>query len=414
LRLRLAFVLLALILLAPPAPAQPSPSAGGPWLSDPSGDVRYAEEYVGPHDRDYIDLREVRFEYANETDVILLFVQIQDTRPLQDLPPDRYLQCRLNASVVGGNAKTIVTFVWEAAPQRDRIGSSVTWTTMPSEGIAKNARYGRLDHEFLVEFREQGAVQFQVPRAPLLQLGNELRDIRARCDEWWEPPLHGPAFIQQNHDEASGSIAFSLTRLEPAAQAAVPERWEIGTAWIAPAIGVGVLVRLLVAWWLYARIDRHDVLKNPARARVFDLIQQNPGIRQRQLMRLSDMAWGTLVHHLRTLQSNGLIRKVPYEGFSCYFPADADSKAALPVAALRTPTARWIFEQIQRRPGLTAGQLARERNVHASSISFHVRRLIDAGLLVRTRTRAGFELRAAETPRTPPPENAAASGAGTG
>jgi len=385
-----------------------------PQLSDPSGDVQYAEEYVGPRDRDYLDLEQVWLEYANGTDAVLLFVQFHDTRALRALPPDRALQCGLEASVEGGEPGTSLSYVWQTASRWDGVASSVTWMTTPPDGLAKSARYGRLGHEFVAELREHGTVQFRMPRAPLLQLGTELRDFRIRCDEWWEPPLHGPAFIQQNHDAGAGDGSFRLNTLEPAAQATAPDPWETGTDWIAPAVGVGVLVRLVIAWWLYARIDRSDVLKNPVRARLHELVQQNPGVRQRELMRLSDLAWGALVHHLRTLQANGLIQKVQFHGFSCYFTADADSKAALSQAALRTPAARLIFEEIRRRPGLTAGQLARERHVHASSISFHVRRLVDAGLLVRTRTRAGFELRAAETSAATSADDPTASAAGTG
>lgn len=111
-----------------------------------------------------------------------------------------------------------------------------------------------------------------------------------------------------------------------------------GTSLDAPrAIGLAALlaIALRVAFALYARIRRADVLDHPRRQRLFEIASQTPGIHLRELQRQSGLGWGGFVAHLRLLLEAGILRVERQGRYRVVLPAGATASSWLPSAKQR-------------------------------------------------------------------------------
>ncbi|MHB1260892.1 MAG: winged helix-turn-helix transcriptional regulator [Thermoplasmatota archaeon] len=159
--------------------------------------------------------------------------------------------------------------------------------------------------------------------------------------------------------------------------------------------GVGLLALLggLLYWlWptlkgtaffgLFSRIAGQDLLEHPARARLLQIVQAEPGIHFQDLVRRSGLPNGTAVHHLGKLTAARLLSARPLGRYTCYFSGTSPDRVALVAAPLlRSEGARKVYEAIQGRPGLSGLELAGLVALQPSTVNYHVQRLVDSGLV---------------------------------
>lgn len=169
--------------------------------------------------------------------------------------------------------------------------------------------------------------------------------------------------------------------------------------WAAPDTGatvglgfVAIIVGALYWSWpvlkggllapLFSRIQTDSLLDNPTRRRIHDTIQAHPGIHFQELGRNLGGANGALHHHVRKLMLAGLLTTHETGGYTCYFvKGQVDRRAMAAAPALKAPSARSIMDLIIAEPGVTSGVVAARTGLASSTLSYHVRRLQDAGLI---------------------------------
>ncbi len=155
-------------------------------------------------------------------------------------------------------------------------------------------------------------------------------------------------------------------------------------------IGIAALIALL---WktaplagLFSRIHGDQALQSPARRRLLDIIEANPGIHHNEVVRLGGHGKGGTDHHLRTLVRTGHVVEKRQPGFVCYFGKGAvDRRLMEAMPALKAGLARRILDHVRENPGSSGSDLARATGAENSTVSYHVKRLENAGLVSKRR-----------------------------
>lgn len=182
-----------------------------------------------------------------------------------------------------------------------------------------------------------------------------------------------------------------------------------GPLWVAPtapaaATGVG-LVGLLAAalyyFWpslkglplagLFSRIRGDQVLEHPQRARLLDAVQADPGVHFQELSRRLGLGHGVLEHHLRKLVDAELVVVRRSAGYTCYFPKATDRRVMDAAPMLRSGGSRAVLAAVAQRPGTSSRDLAAHLGLAPSTVSYHLKRLETAGLVLPD-ARAGVRL----------------------
>lgn len=128
-----------------------------------------------------------------------------------------------------------------------------------------------------------------------------------------------------------------------------------------------------------------DLLDSDARRAIFEQVRDRPGLHLRAIHRATGLSFGQLLHHLHRLTANGdlVIRK---DGrFSRYFIAGSfpmTSKCVLGI--LRHEVPRKVVVMLICRPDLGHAALLEHTGVSPSTLSFHLGRMVEAGVLTRT------------------------------
>lgn len=193
------------------------------------------------------------------------------------------------------------------------------------------------------------------------------------------PGPAAPAILHPASDTSSPSeVALELaTDAAPVAVAAV--------GLTAAAFALRFLLGLLPAG-LFSRIDRGQLLDNPVRARVHDAVANEPGVTLSEVQQRAGIAWGTTVHHLRRLESHGLVVSVSQRAHRRYFLANtpaAAQRAAL--AAILHPTARRIATLVAAQPGIDQTGLCQTLGLNGPAASKHLAQFRSHGLVTSLR-----------------------------
>lgn len=178
-----------------------------------------------------------------------------------------------------------------------------------------------------------------------------------------------------------------------------PSRSAAGV-WAAPAspaatAGIGLLAllsgALYYAWpllkglpaaGLFSRLREDRLLEHPVRRRIHDAVQAEPGLHFQELARRLAVGNGALDHHLHKLVAAGLltVRKAP--GYTCYFPKATDRRVMDAAPSLRSGGSRLVLEAVAQKPGASSRDLASHLGLAPSTVSYHLKRLETAGLVL--------------------------------
>jgi predicted transcriptional regulator len=129
-----------------------------------------------------------------------------------------------------------------------------------------------------------------------------------------------------------------------------------------------------------------DDLELPSRRAIYRAIETTPGIHFRALFEELDYAQGTLQYHLRWLADAGLVDVSEDGDYTRYYPAGSFDPADRQVMnALRRTYARRIVAYLAAEGPMTTSELAETLEKSGSTVSWHLSKLHDAGLLERRR-----------------------------
>lgn len=150
------------------------------------------------------------------------------------------------------------------------------------------------------------------------------------------------------------------------------------------------------SWWTWIilaamrRDLREEQLALAARRRVHDVVHADPGAHLSEVARLAGMEPGHAQYHLERLCRAGLLSEAPGDGFRRFYPRtdgpfahDLHGRAEKQVlAALRRPTPLRIILALLREEAAVA-RLAERTGKSASTLVYHLDRLVDAGVVAR-------------------------------
>ena len=111
------------------------------------------------------------------------------------------------------------------------------------------------------------------------------------------------------------------------------------------------------------------------------IIEQNPGIQFRQIMRSSGLKNGVLSHYLGKLEKNGIIKVVRGSRQVRFYPPKITEEESIVIKALRKQTPRDLLLALVKEDGLEFSQLVKEVNKAPSTVSLYLSQLVEDGLV---------------------------------
>jgi len=160
----------------------------------------------------------------------------------------------------------------------------------------------------------------------------------------------------------------------------------LGASGAAAFAGLRRVIGVLLAP-LASRLSRNELLENDTRREIYEHIQDEPGINLRGLADEIDVAWGTLLHHLKKLEDEHLVQSERYGKYRRFFQngstfTEEDQQR---LAALSTPSTARVAEYILENPGSSQSEVGDAIGVTASTVLFHVKRLKEVDLVEQER-----------------------------
>ena len=149
-------------------------------------------------------------------------------------------------------------------------------------------------------------------------------------------------------------------------------------------------------------MEREDaVLDLGSRRRIFGFIEKNPGLHLRALQRALEIPLGTLEYHLYQLERSGLVVVRDDGRYKAFFPkgGDLDRRDKDVLYYIRQEVPRKICMELLMAPGMGHGELTSKLPVSASTCSFHLKKLVGAGLVHEERVGRGKRFHVADPDR---------------
>lgn len=121
------------------------------------------------------------------------------------------------------------------------------------------------------------------------------------------------------------------------------------------------------------------------RDHILKIIEESPGIRFREIMRVSGMKNGVLSHHLRQMENMGRIRVVRSPRQASYSSLNITESQFKVARALQRPTARSILLSLAAEDGLRFTEMVERCKKAPSTVSLYLAGTIKEKLVtVRT------------------------------
>lgn len=124
-----------------------------------------------------------------------------------------------------------------------------------------------------------------------------------------------------------------------------------------------------------------DLIQQPTRRRIYDVVTAHPGASARDVQRLAGLAWGETAYHLDQLTRAGALRRERGGRRDFYFRTDLTWDDRRLLRSLRSASQRRLLLALSTSPGRTVAELGEDTRLSYSTISFHLRELVDAGVV---------------------------------
>lgn len=159
---------------------------------------------------------------------------------------------------------------------------------------------------------------------------------------------------------------------------------------LSPAPGVASVIDVpedappvLVVLLGYSKFSDSDPLDHEARQKLYGAVAESPGTYVAEVAETTGISVSTARYHLRILESEHLIRTEKVRGKRrLYRGRTGDSDVA---AALNDGATAAVVEAVDRHEPVSISQLAEVLERTRSTVTYHVKRLDEAGVLIRER-----------------------------
>lgn len=127
-------------------------------------------------------------------------------------------------------------------------------------------------------------------------------------------------------------------------------------------------------------------LELESRRDIYQFVAANPGSHFRAVVDALEYAQGTVQYHLQWLEREGLVETSEDGKFTRYYPAESfDEMDRAVMNAFRREYARRIVAHLAADGPLTTAALSDRLEKSASTVSWHLSKLHDAGLVTKER-----------------------------
>lgn len=134
------------------------------------------------------------------------------------------------------------------------------------------------------------------------------------------------------------------------------------------------------------------------RDRIAEHVAANPGVHFNGLERALDLATGQVQHHLRRLRADGRVVAEECCGRTHYYPEGYGEWERRALALLRRETAADVVAVVLARGDVAPGDVAAELDLAASTVSYHVDRLVEHDVVEKREDAEGGVLLTAARP----------------
>jgi predicted transcriptional regulator len=126
----------------------------------------------------------------------------------------------------------------------------------------------------------------------------------------------------------------------------------------------------------------HEKLEDSIQSRLLKHIDEYPGIRYRELLRLTDLVNGVLTYHLSLLERSTQIRVNRSKAKTTrYYPINIPTEESEVIGYIRNEPVRRIISFILEHNICTFNEIVDHTNKAPSTISWHLKKLKDAGII---------------------------------
>ena len=112
-----------------------------------------------------------------------------------------------------------------------------------------------------------------------------------------------------------------------------------------------------------------------------ELIDANPGIQFREIMRSSGLKNGVLSYYLKKLESTGVVKVVRGPRQVRFYSPDITEEESIVITALRKETPRALLLALIKEDGLEFSQLVKEVKKSPSTVSLYLSQIVADGLV---------------------------------
>lgn len=154
---------------------------------------------------------------------------------------------------------------------------------------------------------------------------------------------------------------------------------------------------------LYTRLAPSQMLDNKARHDVYEHVRSHPGAHPSAIAEALDLGWGTTVYHLGRLEDSKLVASKMSHNRKCFFAVGSDLNAneRTAVAAMAHDKAKLIVSTVRESPGISQKDVAQKVGMSQALASWHVKRLVESGVLRSERIGRSHALHVTEHVRVP-------------
>ncbi len=159
--------------------------------------------------------------------------------------------------------------------------------------------------------------------------------------------------------------------------------------------GDGVAPPLWAVVLRYSRHDNSDPLEHDVRERIFQSIERSPGTYITELSDELTVTRSTVRYHVRILEDERLVATEQTDGKHRLYPRNSTENPEL-AAALNDDASARVLRSVARMEPVDVSSLARAIDRSPGTISYHLDRLDEAGLIERERVGNAVHTRLAE------------------
>ncbi len=128
--------------------------------------------------------------------------------------------------------------------------------------------------------------------------------------------------------------------------------------------------------------DSYADSRNGSKALILQQIDKSPGIRYRELLRLTGLTNGGLEYHLKILEKLHKVQVDRHDGRRTrYYPLNISADESHILGCVRNNVARQIISFILGHDLCTFGEIVEHIRKAPSTVSWHLKRISEAGII---------------------------------